>query len=39
MNVRDVSARVATSLSEMNMSCPTAENLGRLLTEFITKMR
>ena len=39
MNVRDVSARVATSLSEMNMSCPTADNLGRLLTEFITKMR
>lgn len=39
MNVSDVSARVATSLSEMNMSCPTAENLGRLLTEFITKMR
>ena len=39
INVRDVSARVATSLSEMNMSCPTAENLGRLLTEFITKMR
>lgn len=37
-SIDDVSGLVATSLSEMDMSCSVAESLGRLLTEFITKI-
>lgn len=36
--IDDVSGLVATSLSEMDMSCSVAESLGRLLTEFIAKI-
>ena len=37
-SIDDVSGLVATSLSEMDMSCSVAERLGRLLTEFIAKI-
>lgn len=37
-SIDDVSGLVATSLSEMDMSCSVAESLGRLLTEFFAKI-
>ena len=37
-SIDDVSGLVATSLSEMDMSCSVAGSLGRLLTEFIAKI-
>lgn len=37
-SIDDVSGLVATSLSEMDMSCSVAESLGRLPTEFIAKI-
>lgn len=37
-SIDDVSGLVATSLSEMDMSCSVAESLGRLLAEFIAKI-
>lgn len=37
-SIDDVSGLVATSLSEMDMSCSVAESLGRLLTDFIVKI-
>ena len=36
--IADVSVHVATYLSEQDINCTTANNLGALLSEFIKKI-